>query len=77
MTSLPAKWFGFRDRSVLREGGFADIVVFDPDRIADTGDFVDPARPALGIEMVIVNGMVAWQGGCSTGARSGRVLRRE
>ncbi len=77
MTSLPAKWFGFRDRGVLREGAYADVVVFDPDRVRDTGDFVDPARQALGIEMVMVNGTIAWQDGYSTGARSGRVLRRE
>jgi N-acyl-D-amino-acid deacylase len=77
MTSLPAKWFGFRDRGVLREGAYADVVVFDPDRVEDAGDFVDPARPALGIEMVLVNGMIAWQDGRSTGVQSGRVLRRD
>jgi N-acyl-D-amino-acid deacylase len=77
MTGLPAAWFGFRDRGVLREGAHADVVVFDPDRIKDVGDFVDPARPAIGIELVIVNGDIVWQNGAGTGARPGRVLRRE
>jgi N-acyl-D-aspartate/D-glutamate deacylase len=37
MTSLPPKWFRFRDRGVLREGAYADVVVFDPDRGKDAG----------------------------------------
>jgi N-acyl-D-amino-acid deacylase len=76
MTDLPAKWFGFPDRGVLRDGAYADIVVFDPDRINDVGDFVEPARPARGIETVMVNGAIAWQNGHGTGERPGRVLRR-
>jgi N-acyl-D-amino-acid deacylase len=76
MTSLPAKWFGFRDRGVLRAGAYADLVVFDPERVGDVGGFVDPARPARGIEMVMVNGSVAWHHGRGTGERPGRVLRR-
>jgi N-acyl-D-amino-acid deacylase len=77
MTGLPASWFGFRDRGVLREGAHADVVIFDPDRIKDAGDFIDPARPAIGIELVMVNGVIVWQNGAGTGARPGRVLRRE
>src|SRR6266481_2844271 len=50
MTSLPAHWFGFRDRGVVRPGAFADLAVFDPARVKDTGTFTAPARPAEGIE---------------------------
>jgi N-acyl-D-amino-acid deacylase len=77
MTGLPAAWFGFRDRGVLRAGAHADVVIFDPERVRDAGDFVDPARPAIGIELVMVNGVVVWQDGAGTGARPGRMLRRE
>src|SRR5204862_327017 len=58
MTSLPAGWFGFADRGVVRPGAFADLVVFDPATVKDTGTFTEPARPAAGIEVVMVNGQV-------------------
>jgi len=77
MTSLPARWFGFTDRGIVRPGAFADLVVFDAAAVTDTGTFSEPARPAAGIDLVVVNGRVVWQGGRHTGARPGRVLRRE
>jgi N-acyl-D-amino-acid deacylase len=76
MTGLPAKWFGFPDRGVLRKGAYADLVVFDPESVNDVGDFVDPARPARGIKMVMVNGTTTWRDGYGTGERPGRVLGR-
>jgi N-acyl-D-amino-acid deacylase len=76
MTGLPAAWFGFPDRGVLRPGAFADLVVFDPETVRDTGTFTEPARPAAGIDLVMVNGQAVWQAGRPTGARPGRVLRR-
>jgi N-acyl-D-amino-acid deacylase len=77
MTDLPARWFGFAGRGVIRPGAFADLVVFDPATVRDTGTFADPARPATGIDLVMVNGQVVWRAGSHTGARPGRVLRRE
>ena len=77
MTSLPAAWFGFRDRGVIRPGAFADLVILDPDTVRDTATFTDPARPAAGIDTVMCNGRITWSDGASTGARPGRVLRRE
>jgi N-acyl-D-amino-acid deacylase len=77
MTSLPAGWFGFRDRGVVRPGALADLVVFDAATVKDTGTFSDPARPSAGIDLVMVNGSVVWHAGRHTGARPGRVLRRE
>jgi len=77
MTSLPAGWFGFVDRGVVRPGAFADLVVFDAATVKDTGTFTQPATPAAGIDLVMVNGRVVWQAGGHTGARPGHVLRRE
>ncbi len=76
MTGLSAAKFGLKDRGVIREGAFGDLTLFDPARIADRGTFEDPARPAAGIEMVLVNGAVALEGGRVTGSRPGRALRR-
>ena len=50
---------------------------FDPDRIIDAADFSAPTRPATGIYQVIVNGKQVWRGGEWTGAKPGRILRRE
>jgi N-acyl-D-amino-acid deacylase len=75
MTGLPAATFGLIDRGVLREGAFADIVVFDPATIADVGTYDDPARPPIGTAAVVVNGIVVARNGEHTGARPGRALR--
>ena len=77
MTSLPARWFGFRDRGVVRTGAFADLVVFDAETVRDCASFTDPAQPAAGIALVVVNGRAVWQDGRHTGGRPGRVLARE
>jgi N-acyl-D-amino-acid deacylase len=77
MTGLPAIWFGFRDRGVLRPGAFADLTIFDPAAVKDSATFTEPSQSAAGIELVVINGRVVWQGGTHTGARPGRVLRRE
>jgi N-acyl-D-amino-acid deacylase len=77
MTNLPARWFGFRDRGVVRPGAFADLVIFDPDTVCDRSTFTKPAEPASGIDIVMVNGQVVWEGGAATGKRPGRSLRRE
>jgi N-acyl-D-aspartate/D-glutamate deacylase len=76
MTSVPAERIGLRDRGVLREGAFADLVVFDPHTVADDATYLDPARYPSGIEHVIVNGRLAIHDGAETGERKGRLLRR-
>jgi len=75
MTGLSARNFGLAGRGTLAVGGYADITVFDPDRIIDIATFEQPATPAAGIAFVIVNGQLIWRDGCATGARPGRVLR--
>jgi N-acyl-D-aspartate/D-glutamate deacylase len=61
---------------VLRAGAWADIAVFDPDRIADRASYEDPHRYAVGVSTVVVNGEVVIDGGDHTSACPGRVLRR-
>jgi N-acyl-D-amino-acid deacylase len=76
MTSLTADRFGLKDRGVLRVGAYADLVVFDPERVIDRATFDHPRSPAVGIELVLVNGTLVWRDGATTGARPGRSLRR-
>jgi N-acyl-D-amino-acid deacylase len=75
MTGLTAANFGLADRGVIREGAFADFVVFDPDTVDEAVTFDDPIAPARGIDQVWVNGACVWRDGAQTGARPGRVLR--
>ena len=75
MTGLSAKTFHLADRGVLQASAFADIVVFDPDLIADRGTFEEPEQTAAGIHTVLVNGTIAWQRGIGTGSRTGRILK--
>ena len=74
MTSLPAERFGLRDRGCLREGAYADLVLFDARQVAEGGGFADPFRPPRGIDVVVVNGRAVWDG--APIARAGRVLER-
>ncbi len=76
MTGLPARKFGFRGRGIVSPGFWADLVVFDPDRIADTATYADPHRYPDGIPYVIVNGRLTIDGGVQTGSLAGRILRR-
>jgi len=56
MTSLPADNIGILDRGELREGFYADIVVFDPERITDNATFEEPHQYSTGVVHVFVNG---------------------
>ena len=76
MTGMPAAKFKLADRGVIRPGAFADLVVFDPARIADTATYEDPKRFPDGIRAVFVNGTAVARDGQHTGARPGRALRR-
>lgn len=76
MTSLPAAVMGLHDRGVVRVGAWADLVVFDPTRIAAGGSWREPVRYPVGIEYVLVNGTVSVERGIPTGARAGRAIRR-
>ena len=75
-SSLPAEILGLPDRGTLKAGHFADVVVFDPKTIRDTATFDNPHQYATGMKFVFVNGDVAVKDGSSTGALSGRALKR-
>jgi N-acyl-D-amino-acid deacylase len=75
MTGLPARRLGLRDRGVVRVGARADLVVFDPKRVADQATYPDPHRYPVGIEHVLVNGRFVVRDGEHTGSLPGKVLR--
>ena len=81
MTSLAAETFGIRERGQVREGYWADLVLFDPATVIDGATYDDPKTEPGGIRAVIVNGALAYerrhsdQPGVHTGAGSGRMLR--
>lgn len=74
MTSLPAERLKLNDRGVLREGAWADIVVFDQATIIDRATFEAPQQYPLGIEYVLVNGVLTLDHGRHTGALPGVFL---
>jgi N-acyl-D-amino-acid deacylase len=76
MTQMPARRLGLADRGVLREGAVADVVVFDAATVQDASTFAEPHQYPVGIEVVLVNGQVAVEGGRATGVRAGRVITR-
>ena len=75
MTSAVTTRLNIQDRGVLREGLFADIVVFDPATIADRATFEAPHQLSVGVMHVFVNGVPVVTDGAVTGAKPGRALR--
>lgn len=76
MTSLPAQRLGWKDRGIIREGAFADLVLFNPDTVIDRSTYADPTALPVGIEKVFVNGVLVWDNGKPTSARPGLFLGR-
>jgi N-acyl-D-amino-acid deacylase len=76
MSGLPARAFSLRDRGVVALGMAADLVVFDPARVADRATWDEPTLPPDGMPWVLVNGTPVVEQGQHTGARPGKVLRR-
>lgn len=74
LTSMPAENISISDRGRLKKGYFADIVVFDPNTIADRATYDNPDQLATGVEDVIVNGVFAIKDGVATRAPTGRVV---
>ncbi len=77
MTGLSAARFGLKGRGEIREGYWADLVLFDPATVRDVADFTDPQRAAQGIEGVWVNGVLSYRDGQANGRREGRFLARQ
>jgi N-acyl-D-amino-acid deacylase len=77
MTGHTASVFGMVDRGVIREGAYADLVLFDPATVRDASTFDAPTRPAVGILETWINGQSAYVfGDGATTARAGRLVTR-
>jgi N-acyl-D-amino-acid deacylase len=76
LSTLPARNLRLDKRGSLQPGFFADVVVFDPQKIADHATFADPQQYATGVVHVFVNGTPVLSNGHHTGAKPGRVVRR-
>jgi N-acyl-D-amino-acid deacylase len=74
MTSLPAQRLSWKDRGTIREGAYADLVLFNPKTVIDRSTFKLPFELATGIEKVFVNGQLVWSDAKPTGTKPGRVL---
>jgi N-acyl-D-glutamate deacylase/N-acyl-D-amino-acid deacylase len=77
MTGLTATRFGLHERGFVREGYWADLVLFNADTVRDLADFKTPKRAAQGIDGVWVNGQLSYAEGKPQGERQGRFLPRE
>ncbi len=75
MTSEPCKKFNIKERGLIKEGYFADIVIFNPDTITDTATYEDPHKYPTGIEHVIVNGKVTVEKAKHLGTKAGNAIR--
>jgi len=77
MTSVAAEKFGFEKRGILQSDYFADIVIFDRDKVIDRATWTDPHQYPAGIEYVLVNGAVVIEKDEHTGNLPGRILRKK
>jgi N-acyl-D-aspartate/D-glutamate deacylase len=73
-SSVTARWFGLTGRGELKPGNFADVVVFDPKTYAARATYENATLPAAGVRAVLVNGVIAVDGGAMTGKAAGRAL---
>ena len=75
MTWSTAQILGLRERGLVKEGMYADLVLFDPATVIDRATFEEPHQLSEGVKQVWVNGVSVWADGRHTGARPGRALR--
>jgi N-acyl-D-amino-acid deacylase len=73
-TSLPAQFIGLNDRGLIKEGYWADLVIFDPDKVNSNATYETPQIYPSGIPYVLVNGEIGIENGKPTGSLSGKVL---
>lgn len=76
MTGMPADKLGLNDRGRIKKGAYADLVVFDPQRIKDKATYKKPFQYPEGIKYVLVNGEIVFENGQCTGKLPGKVLLR-
>jgi N-acyl-D-amino-acid deacylase len=76
-TSFPAKRFGISERGILKPDNYADIVIFDYNKIKMSGDFKNPLQVPDGIQYVIINGQVTFKNKEHTGTKAGKIIRHQ
>ena len=76
MTSLSAQLVGILERGSIQKDHYADLILFDPERVGDRATSEAPHLPSVGIERLWVNGQVVFEGGGITGKRPGKPIRR-
>ncbi len=76
ITYMPASRIGLEKRGLIKEGYYADIVIFDSKTIRDKGDYLEPRRKPEGIKYVIVNGRIVIENGEYKGLRVGRIIKK-
>lgn len=74
MTGMAARRFSLASRGFIREGYFADVVIFDAATVADVATYDDPKRISAGVKYVFVNGVLTWRDVKMTGRRGGQFL---
>ena len=74
ITSYPASRMGIKERGIISEGKWADLVIFDPEQIIDKSDYLEPHNSPQGIHYVFVNGIKVVEYGVVTGKLPGKVL---
>ena len=76
MSSLPSQRLGLQDRGLIIEGNWADLVIFDPDKVIDKATYEQPYQLPEGIPYVIVNGVIVVEKGKKNKKAPGKVIRR-
>ena len=76
MTGKPAKKFKLEGRGILKVGNVADVVVFDPETIADKATMEEPYQYAVGVDSLLVNGILTIENGVYNGKRPGKIYRK-
>lgn len=74
-TVLVAETFGIDKRGKIKEGNFADLILFDPNEVRDHATFDEPSKLSSGMSMVIVNGVIVIENGEFSGKLAGKALR--
>jgi N-acyl-D-amino-acid deacylase len=75
-SAATAEWFRISERGLIREGYFADVILFDPKTVSDRSTYEQPELLAVGMKFVIVNGKIAVENGAFNGVLAGHALRK-
>jgi N-acyl-D-aspartate/D-glutamate deacylase len=76
ITYGPAQKLGLKNRGLVKKGYWADLVLINPEKLADKSTFENPYQYPQGIEYVLVNGETAIENGYYTGKRAGAILKK-